>query len=70
MNTMIYRALPAPPIGSCRKGRRGGADSIFWLKAAPARFWGRRCGPVLSPEPKIIAGPHLGGISGLPMEML
>jgi hypothetical protein len=52
------------------RGRHGSAGSFIGLAHAPARFWGRRCGPVFGSEPNFRASRVLGGVLGPPVEML
>jgi hypothetical protein len=70
----IRLALPwcagAPDRILPHRGRHGSAGSFIGLAHASVRFWGRRCGPFLGPEPKIRARRVLGGVLGAPVDML
>jgi hypothetical protein len=52
------------------RGQHGSDDSFIGLAPAPARFCGRRCGPVFGLEPNFRVGRVLGGVLGTPVEVL
>jgi hypothetical protein len=56
----VRRAFPhapgAPDRILPRRGRLGVPAKILGFRGAPTRFWGRRCGPVFGPKPKMSAG--------------
>jgi hypothetical protein len=59
---VLPRCAGAPDRILPHRSRHGSAGSFIGPAHAPARFWGRRCGPFFGPKPKLRAGRVLEGV--------